>query len=280
MRGPSKLVHHLDPVDRVSTGHHDSCVSGKGDGVAGHRRDDWHLRSRDFDDLRLGAGTGRVDHHGIECSQFIGHQRPPEKIPGPGRQPAQFGRLPPAGLKRRDSRRFPFERLHLAILRKGQGEGARSGEKIGHMLRGADRLSDAVQQCRFPLARGLKKPARRRNDQRATEPLRRRPCRHDRLPLPGQTGETGPSGHPGQRRKQRGIHRLAACHGKLDAAHLGEGNIAAGHPYECDEGKTPADRDLTHIEGANADFQIGITTTEVGADQGFLLGSPLPLPGP
>lgn len=41
--------------------------------------------------------------------------------------------------------------------------------------------------------------------------------------------------------------------GKLDAAHLGEGNIAAGHPYECDEGKTPADRDLTHIEGANAE---------------------------
>ena len=84
--------------------------------------------------MRLGAGTGRVENHGIEFFQLVGHQWFAHQVAHFSFQWLEAARQPHGLSQAGDRRPVAIEGGDLGFFCDPQGEGADPAEEIGYGL--------------------------------------------------------------------------------------------------------------------------------------------------
>ncbi len=85
--------------------------------------------------LRLGAGAGRIENHGVKFFQFIGHQGFAHEIAHFGFQRLEAGGEARGLSQAGDGGLVAIDGGDLGPFRNAQGEGADAAEEIGHGFR-------------------------------------------------------------------------------------------------------------------------------------------------
>ena len=231
MRRPFELVDGGEFGQPVAAAHQNPGIARQGSGIARHGDDGFHFRLRQLFCLRLGAGTRRVEDHGIDIFHLVGHQRFAEQIARGTDDGLEAGRRFRRRIECQNGGAVIVIGLDFAPLGQPEGERTDAAEQIRCRLELAHALHHQPRQRGFAFGCGLQKTSRRQGNI-GTAHSQARCCRRgdefavDAEPRQGQIGDQ--PRQPGVFLRKHLAFRLDAG---IDAGgRRGQGHVAIAKP--------------------------------------------------